>query len=190
MLTARSAVAAADDFIATRRGAVGPEARTRLAEAQRHLDTAGSRAAADPVAALGEAQQADRLAQTALSLAQGDVEQWSQQAGYGGYGPGYGGGYGGPGYGGGYGGPGYGGGYGPGYGGGYGGGYGRGGGLGRGLGWGLGGLVLGGLLFGDNDHDNWGSGGAFGDSWGGGDFGGGDFGSFGGDFGGGDGGSF
>src|SRR4051794_17271632 len=40
VLTARSAVDAAADFIGTRRGAVGPEARTRLAEAQRLLDAA------------------------------------------------------------------------------------------------------------------------------------------------------
>src|SRR5690606_38739762 len=36
LLTARSSIAAAEDFIATRRGAVGPQARTRLAEARRH----------------------------------------------------------------------------------------------------------------------------------------------------------
>ena len=43
LLTARSAVAAAEDFITTRRGAIGTEARTRLAEAQRHLQLAGRR---------------------------------------------------------------------------------------------------------------------------------------------------
>lgn len=74
LLTARSAVAAAEDFIATRRGAVGTAARTRLAEAQRHLALAGG---SDPVAALREAQQADALAQEALRLAQSDVSRWS-----------------------------------------------------------------------------------------------------------------
>jgi hypothetical protein len=160
MLGARSSVAAAGDFISTRRGAVGSQARTRLAEAQRHLDAAAGQASRDPVAALQEAQRADQLAQYALQVAQGDVEQWSQQTGYGGGYGGYGGGFGG-------------GGYGPGWGGGYG----RGG--GSGLGWGLGGLLLGGLLFGDHDNDGggWGAGG--GGDWGGGGS------DFGGDFGGG-----
>ncbi|MFD1652757.1 TPM domain-containing protein [Pseudonocardia alaniniphila] len=76
VLTARSTVSAAGDFIATRRGAVGSEARTRLAEAQRHLQQAG--AGGDPVAALREAQQADALAQEALRLAQTDVSRWSR----------------------------------------------------------------------------------------------------------------
>jgi hypothetical protein len=82
LLTARSAVATAEDFVTTRRGAVGSPARTRLAEAQRHLQQAS--ADGDPVAALQEAQQADALAQEALRLAQSDVSQWS--------GPGMGGG--------------------------------------------------------------------------------------------------
>jgi TPM domain len=74
ILTARASVAAAEDFVATRRGAVGAQARTRLAEAHRHLDQAGG---PDPVAALREAQQADALAQDALRLAQADVSRWS-----------------------------------------------------------------------------------------------------------------
>ncbi|MCZ2829919.1 TPM domain-containing protein [Modestobacter sp. VKM Ac-2986] len=98
LLTARSAVAAAGDFISTRRGAVGPEARTRLAEAQRRLDAAVSTGPADPVAALAEAQQAASLAQHALDLARADVDQWAG-GGYGG-GPGYGPGPVQPGYGG------------------------------------------------------------------------------------------
>ncbi len=73
LLTARSAVAAAEDFITTRRGAIGTEARTRLAEAQRHLQLAGGD---DPVAALREAQQADALAQQALRAARSDVDRW------------------------------------------------------------------------------------------------------------------
>jgi len=75
VLTARSSIAAAEDFVATRRGAVGAPARTRLAEARRHLEQAGG---PDPVAALREAQQADALAQEALRLAQADVSQWSR----------------------------------------------------------------------------------------------------------------
>ena len=83
LLTARSAIDAAGDFISTRRGAVGPEARTRLAEAQRRLDAAVTTGPADPVAALAEAQQAANLAQHALDLARSDVDQWSG-GGYGG----------------------------------------------------------------------------------------------------------
>jgi exonuclease VII small subunit len=98
VLSARSTIAAAGDFIATRRGAVGPEARTRLAEAQRHLDVAVDLGRDDPVSALREAHQAATMAQQALDRAQDDVSRWSG----GGYG---GGGYGGPGgFGGGYGG--------------------------------------------------------------------------------------
>jgi hypothetical protein len=100
MSTARSAIEAAGDFISTRRGAIGPEARTRLAEAQRRLDAAVATGTADPLGALREAQQAISLAQQALDLARSDVDRWS--GGYGGPdGPGYGApGYGGPGYGG------------------------------------------------------------------------------------------
>ncbi|WP_233498563.1 TPM domain-containing protein [Blastococcus sp. TF02A-26] len=100
LLSARSTIAAAGDFIATRRGAVGPEARTRLAEAERHLQAATGLAATDPVAALQEAQQADALASQALQRAQSDVSSWNSGYGGGGYGGGYGGGgFAGPGYG-------------------------------------------------------------------------------------------
>src|SRR3712207_4713880 len=70
LLTARSTIDAAADFISTRRGAVGPEARTRLAEAQRHLDVAVDSGRADPLSALRETHQATTLAQQALDLAQ------------------------------------------------------------------------------------------------------------------------
>jgi hypothetical protein len=143
LLTARSAIAAAGDFISTRRGAVGPEARTRLAEAQRHLDLAVAQGRSDPVGGLREAQLADALAQEALQRAQSDVAGW----GGGGYGPG-----------------GFGGGYGPG---GFGGGYGG----GRG-GVDLGSLVLGGILFGGGRGAG-GYGGSYGGGVGGGSFGGG-----------------
>ncbi|MDN5858853.1 MAG: hypothetical protein L0H84_09540, partial [Pseudonocardia sp.] len=78
LLTARSSVAAAQDFVTTRRGAVGGPARTRLAEAQRHLQNA--RRGGDPAAALGEAQVAERMAQEALRLARSDVSGWSGPA--------------------------------------------------------------------------------------------------------------
>jgi hypothetical protein len=81
LLAARSSVAAASDFVTTRRGAVGGEARTRLAEAQRHLDMAAGLAERDPAAALREAQRADELAQDALRVARDDVGRWSDPAG-------------------------------------------------------------------------------------------------------------
>jgi hypothetical protein len=87
VLTARSTIAAAADFISTRRGAVGPEARTRLAEAQRHLDVAVEQGRDDPVTALREAHQATALAQSALDRAQDDVSDWSGGGYGGGYGP-------------------------------------------------------------------------------------------------------
>jgi hypothetical protein len=92
LIAAHAEVDAVEDFIATRRGAVGGEARTRLAEAVRHLDTAESLRGSDPVAALEAARTADRLAEDAGRRAQADVEQWYayQQGG------GYGGGFGGP----------------------------------------------------------------------------------------------
>ncbi|SDF63057.1 TLP18.3, Psb32 and MOLO-1 founding protein of phosphatase [Blastococcus aurantiacus] len=95
VLTARSEIDAAADFIATRRGAIGPEARTRLAEAQRHLDAAVDRGRDEPVAALQEAHQATSLARSALERAQDDLQGWG--GGPGGFGGGLGGGYG-PGY--------------------------------------------------------------------------------------------
>ncbi|MCZ2846657.1 TPM domain-containing protein [Modestobacter sp. VKM Ac-2978] len=151
---ADSSVTVAGDFISTRRGAVGSPARTRLAEAERHLDEASRSAAADPIAALRAAQRADGLARQALTAAQQDVEEY--MAG------GYGGGYGGrPGYG-----------VGPrrGYGGG-----GIAGGVAGGVAGGLlGSILLGGL--GGGYGGGFGGGGGGGGFGGGGDFGGGDFG--------------
>ena len=82
LIPARAAVSAAADFVSTRRGAVGTQARTRLAEAQRHL--AAATAGGDPVVALREAQQAEAMANQALDLARSDVSQWSGGGGGGG----------------------------------------------------------------------------------------------------------
>ncbi|MBD0273287.1 MAG: TPM domain-containing protein, partial [Acetobacteraceae bacterium] len=82
---ARAEVAAASDFITTRRGAVDAGARASLSEAQRHLALAESLAGTDPVAALAAAQQAQSLAASASESARYDVANW------GGYGGGYGG---------------------------------------------------------------------------------------------------
>jgi uncharacterized membrane protein YgcG len=68
--SARSSIQAANDFITTRRGAVGAEARTRLAEAQRRFDQAS--AETDPVLALDHMQAADALSDQAYAQAQQD----------------------------------------------------------------------------------------------------------------------
>jgi len=68
-----SALRATGDYLDTRRGAVGPEARTRLAEAQRLRQQAQDQGATDPQAALATAQQAEQLVGQASRLAQDDV---------------------------------------------------------------------------------------------------------------------
>ena len=94
--TAQDTIGATSDYIEARRGGVGTEARTRLAEAQRNLDFALSIAQTDPTSALAYAQQATTLAQQAAQIAQQDVEQFSGFGGIGmGGGRGYGGGIGG-----------------------------------------------------------------------------------------------
>ncbi|WP_454860222.1 TPM domain-containing protein [Promicromonospora soli] len=62
------------DFVATRRGAVGATARTRLAEAVRLADAARSLQPTDPTAALGDAQRASTLVQEAARLARSDAD--------------------------------------------------------------------------------------------------------------------
>ncbi|GIM90795.1 TPM domain-containing protein [Paractinoplanes toevensis] len=79
---ARGEVAAADDFITTRRGAVDTGARASLSEAQRHLALAESLAASDPGAALTEAQQAQQLAAHAGQVARTDVQGWGGGGGF------------------------------------------------------------------------------------------------------------
>ncbi|MFD4739611.1 TPM domain-containing protein [Streptomyces virginiae] len=76
MLGARSAIGAATDYITTTRGAVGSQARTRLAEAGRHLERAVTLTEADPAGALAEAQRADALAREAQQLAEQDVRAY------------------------------------------------------------------------------------------------------------------
>ncbi|WJL95180.1 hypothetical protein QSU92_14700 [Microbacterium sp. ET2] len=70
---ARARVAAAEDYIMTRRGAVGANARTRLAEAGAAAVRAEQLQTSDPRAALAEAQRAQALADEALATAQRDV---------------------------------------------------------------------------------------------------------------------
>ncbi|MFG3166328.1 TPM domain-containing protein [Streptomyces sp. NPDC048200] len=81
LLSARSAIGAATDYVTTSRGAVGSQARTRLAEAGRHLERAMALAASDPPGALAEAQQADSLARQAQQLAEQDVRGYQNPYG-------------------------------------------------------------------------------------------------------------
>jgi uncharacterized membrane protein YgcG len=62
------------DFVATRRGAIGSTARTRLAEAVRLADGARSLQPADPASALAGAQRASALVQEAARLARADAD--------------------------------------------------------------------------------------------------------------------
>ncbi len=62
------------DFVATRRGAIGSTARTRLAEAVRLAAVAHSLHPTDPAAALDEAQHANTLVQEAARLARQDAD--------------------------------------------------------------------------------------------------------------------
>jgi hypothetical protein len=73
LLVARSDVAAAEDFITTRRGAVGSRARTMQAEASRQLGRALSLAPADPTGALEAARQASGHARAAQQQANADL---------------------------------------------------------------------------------------------------------------------
>jgi uncharacterized membrane protein YgcG len=76
--TAGAEVDRAATFIASRRRGVGEVARTRLAEAQRHLSEAGGLVATDPAAALQEGKRAQALAHEAYRLAQDDFSDWDQ----------------------------------------------------------------------------------------------------------------
>lgn len=90
LFVARSRVRSVSDFIDTRRGSVGPEARTRLAEAVRQISAADAKRATDPSAAIAHANGAAMLAAQAQQLANNDV-QYAQQAYMGRYGGGGGG---------------------------------------------------------------------------------------------------
>ncbi|MCM6762146.1 TPM domain-containing protein [Rathayibacter sp. ZW T2_19] len=77
LTSARSRVSAAEDFIAARRGAVGPLARTRLTEAARASEYAAQIAASDPREALASAQRASALAEQALQQARSDTSGYA-----------------------------------------------------------------------------------------------------------------
>ena len=79
------------DFISARRGAVGPEARSKLSEAARTLDAARGMRNSDPAEALEAAHHASDLAERASELARRDVTTFGMQYGGAGYGHGFGG---------------------------------------------------------------------------------------------------
>lgn len=70
---AQAQVSAAEDYITSRRGAVGATARTRLAEAGASLVQARQLATSDPAQAVAAAQRANELAAQAMQHAQNDV---------------------------------------------------------------------------------------------------------------------
>ncbi len=74
LFTAQSRVRSVSDYIDTRRGSVGPEARTRLNEAVRHLEAAQSKADSDVTEAIAHANGASLLAAQAQQLANADVQ--------------------------------------------------------------------------------------------------------------------
>ncbi|MBU9765711.1 TPM domain-containing protein [Mycobacterium sp. TNTM28] len=86
LFTAQSRIKAVSDFVETRRGSIGPEARTRLAEAQRQLEAALAKRASDPNEAVAHANGASTLAAQAQGLANDDVRaaQRSYTSQYGG----------------------------------------------------------------------------------------------------------
>lgn len=86
IMAAQSRISGTSDYIRARRGGVGSEARTRLAEAERNLDYAVQIQSDDPVAALSHAQQATALAEQAAQIAQQDVDGFG--GGMGGFGGG------------------------------------------------------------------------------------------------------
>jgi hypothetical protein len=96
LVGAHGSVAAARDFVTTHRGGIGPAARTRLGEGERHLRQAGELAGTDPAGALRHAQRADALGREARRLAEQDVRGFDGSYGGGPFagpaGSGYGGG--------------------------------------------------------------------------------------------------
>lgn len=89
LTTAQAQISAANDFITTRRGAIGATARTRLAEANAAYADAVAAQATDPVRATERATRAYSLANEALSAARSEVSSFDA----GGWGGGYAGGY-------------------------------------------------------------------------------------------------
>jgi uncharacterized membrane protein YgcG len=68
----------ASDYITARHGGIGRAARTRLAEAERHLGRAQALVDTDVRAALTEARRAEQLAEEAYALAQADFDAYDR----------------------------------------------------------------------------------------------------------------
>jgi hypothetical protein len=79
LFSAQSQVRSVSDFIDTRRGSVGPEARTRLAEAVRQLEAAQAVKATNLSEAIQHANGAAMLAAQAQSMANADVSAAQRQ---------------------------------------------------------------------------------------------------------------
>jgi hypothetical protein len=84
IMQAQAQVSAAEDYITARRGAIGAEARTRLAEAGASLVQAQQLQPTNPEQALQYAQRANQLAGQAIQSAQRDVGSFSGGGGMGG----------------------------------------------------------------------------------------------------------
>ncbi|WP_036435581.1 TPM domain-containing protein [Mycobacterium sp. URHB0044] len=91
LFTAQSRVRSVSDYIDTRRGSVGPEARTRLSEAMRQLEAAVAKRTTNLSEALAHANGASMLAAQAQTLANADVQNAQRTFTGGGYGGGGGG---------------------------------------------------------------------------------------------------
>jgi predicted nucleic acid-binding Zn-ribbon protein len=74
LFTAQSRVHAVSEYIDNRRGSIGPEARTRLAEASRQIEAAQDQNPTDLSEAITHANSAASLAAQAQSLAEADVQ--------------------------------------------------------------------------------------------------------------------
>jgi uncharacterized membrane protein YgcG len=75
VFTAQARVRGVSEYIDTRRGSVGAEARTRLAEARRHLEAAQDKRSTNLTEAIVHANTASTLAAKAQTLANADVQQ-------------------------------------------------------------------------------------------------------------------
>jgi hypothetical protein len=74
LFTAQSRIHAVSDYIDTRRGSIGPDARTKLEEAKRHLQAAHGKKSTNIAEAIAHANVASTLAAQAQSEANADVQ--------------------------------------------------------------------------------------------------------------------
>jgi predicted nucleic acid-binding Zn-ribbon protein len=88
LFSGQSRVRSVSDYIDTRRGTIGPEARTRLAEAVRQLEAAQAKRATNLTEAIAHANGASMLASQAQTMANADVANAQRSFTGGGYGGG------------------------------------------------------------------------------------------------------